>query len=155
MSKCEACGFSWDEHGGMNATCPPLHTPGPWVWSEQGGRIVSRHRGAALVIARLAFDAPEAVANGHLMASSPNLYRALKAVVSVADRKTVEFDLAHAAIAEAEGRVPHDALSGFPLIVTCACGSKTGFTEGQAYRFECRDCGALNEGNVSAQETHD
>jgi hypothetical protein len=41
-----------------------------------------------------------------LMATAPQLLAALRAVVSVADRKTAEFDLAHAAIAEAEGETP-------------------------------------------------
>lgn len=43
-------------------------------------------------------------ANAHLIAAAPELLTALKAVVSVADRNTVEFDLARAAIAKAEGR---------------------------------------------------
>ncbi|WP_143281616.1 hypothetical protein [Caballeronia cordobensis] len=38
-----------------------------------------------------------------LMAAAPDLLEALKAVVSVADRATVEFDMARAAIAKATG----------------------------------------------------
>lgn len=154
MSICEKCGEPNDQHGGMNATCPAVgaHTPGRWEWSDQGARIVSRYRGGTLVIAKLAFDAVEGVANGHLIAAAPDLYAALKAVISVADRKTVEFDMAHAAIAKANGLSPAEDLSGFTFIVTCQCGARTGFAEAGAYRFGCRDCGQLNEGNCSAQE---
>lgn len=100
MSTCEVCGEPHAEHGGMNASCPVTHTPGPWQWSDNGPRIVAPN---GVIIAKLTFDAPEAVANAHLMTAAPELLAALKAVVSVADRKTVEFDLAHAAIAKANG----------------------------------------------------
>ena len=52
---------------------------------------------------RASFEA-ETKANLALLGAAPALLKALKAVVSVADRKTDEFDLAHAAIAQAEGR---------------------------------------------------
>lgn len=39
--------------------------------------------------------------NGFLLAAAPDLLEALKAVLSVADRDTVEFDMARAAIAKA------------------------------------------------------
>ena len=38
------------------------------------------------------------------MSAAPELLAALKAVIAVADRKTVEFDAARAAIAKAEGK---------------------------------------------------
>lgn len=41
--------------------------------------------------------------------AAPDLLAALKAVVSVADRATVEFDMARAAIAKAERKEPPDA----------------------------------------------
>lgn len=42
-------------------------------------------------------------ADARLIAAAPDLLKALEAVVAVADRKTVEFDLARAAIAKARG----------------------------------------------------
>jgi hypothetical protein len=39
----------------------------------------------------------------HLIAAAPELLEALESVVAVADRKTVEFDMARAAIAKAKG----------------------------------------------------
>ena len=39
-----------------------------------------------------------------------------------------------------------DFLSGFPIVVTCECGARTGFTEAGEHYFECRDCGRLNQG---------
>lgn len=39
-----------------------------------------------------------------LISAAPDLLEALKAVVAIADRKTIEFDKARAAIAKAEGR---------------------------------------------------
>lgn len=153
MSTCETCGHPTDEHGGMNFVCPsgPSHTPGPWDWSAEGARIVAPHEAlGSVVIAKIAFVAPESVANAHLIKAAPDLYAALKAVISVADRKTVEFDLAHAAIAKANGiHVSTEPTDGFPFIVTCRCGAKTGFAEPTVWRFECRDCGRLNEGDPS------
>lgn len=45
----------------------------------------------------------EAKANARLIAAAPELLEALEGVVRVADRKTIEFDAAHAAIAKAKG----------------------------------------------------
>ena len=42
-------------------------------------------------------------ADARLIAAAPDLLVALMAVVQVADRSTVEFDLAHAAIAKVQG----------------------------------------------------
>lgn len=39
-----------------------------------------------------------------------------------------------------------DPAVGFPFVVTCQCGAKTGFHEETWWRFECRDCGRLNDG---------
>jgi hypothetical protein len=53
---------------------------------------------------RIAFPASDGrPADAHLIAAAPDLLAALEAVVSVADRKTVEFDQARAAIAKAKG----------------------------------------------------
>lgn len=46
---------------------------------------------------------PQAVATAKLIAAAPDLLAALKGVIRVADRKTVELDAARAAIAKAEG----------------------------------------------------
>jgi len=46
----------------------------------------------------------EIMERGHLIAAAPEMLEALRAVISVADRKTKEFDAARAAIAKAEGR---------------------------------------------------
>ena len=43
--------------------------------------------------------------DAHIMAASKDMLLALEAVVSVADRSTVEFDMARAAIAKARGQV--------------------------------------------------
>lgn len=44
------------------------------------------------------------LANARLIAAAPELLAALKAVMSVADSATVEFDSARVAIAKAEGQ---------------------------------------------------
>jgi hypothetical protein len=82
-------------------------TPGPWV---QGGlQNKDRHwmrdiRAGNDGIAWCgAGDDATAHANARLIAASPDLLVALKAVISVADRKTAEFDLARAAITKAGG----------------------------------------------------
>ncbi len=90
------------------------HTPGPWhaananepkilhafvISNDDGFGIIATvnlHRGK---------DAPsEGESNARLIAAAPDLLAALKAVVAIADRKTVEFDAARAAIAAAEGK---------------------------------------------------
>ena len=43
--------------------------------------------------------------DAHIMAAAKDMMLALEAVVSVADRATVEFDMARAAIAKARGNV--------------------------------------------------
>jgi hypothetical protein len=48
-------------------------------------------------------DSEQETANANLIAAAPELLEALQAVVSVADRATVEFDMARAAIAKATG----------------------------------------------------
>lgn len=45
-------------------------------------------------------------ADARLIAAAPDLLEALRGVVRVADRATVEFEAARAAIAKAEGRAP-------------------------------------------------
>lgn len=96
-----------------------VFTPGPWVGQTghrtdlirgihaRGGRLVVRFGGIA------APTSGEGQANARLIAAAPDLLAALKAALSVADRATDEFDLARAAIAEAEGRpLPAHALGG-------------------------------------------
>lgn len=67
---------------------------------------VKNARGAtvALVVAHGHWiDLPDIEPVCRLISAAPDLLAALQAVVKVADRKTVEFDLAHAAIAKATG----------------------------------------------------
>ena len=92
------------------------YTPGPWerVHAGQGsfgGKFLItewfvRRPGDDVAIAADVID-PEtgtpSEANARLIAAAPDLLVALQAVVSVADRKTYEFDLAHAAIRKATG----------------------------------------------------
>ncbi|WP_440863831.1 hypothetical protein [Symbiopectobacterium purcellii] len=87
------------------------YTKGPWKWwmsnsfrrlsgpdGKDGGVIcptVSRSDGHPDLIVRKADMA--------LIESAPDLLEALEAVVRVADRDTVEFNMARAAIAKAKG----------------------------------------------------
>ena len=94
------------------------HTPGPWVAEDRvydgtGAAVIASYdeftitmpsRGMVVYVTRpVGVSNAETVANARLCAAAPDLLEALKAVVKVADRKTVEFDLARAAIAKAEG----------------------------------------------------
>lgn len=55
----------------------------------------------------------EKVWTAALWAAAPDLLAALRAVVAVADRKTVEFDMARAALAKVEGcPMPHPNQTG-------------------------------------------
>lgn len=88
------------------------HTPGPWFVAETDDNegypeTVIRAMGGVAGVS-VAVDFPKIFgmrdANARLIAAAPDLLEALRAVVSVADRETDEFDLAHAAIAKATGK---------------------------------------------------
>ena len=80
-------------------------TPGPWkVTRYDDGLLICYTEGATICFGDRNHTALSDEANFALIAAAPDLLEALKAVVRVADRATVEFDLARAAIAKAEGR---------------------------------------------------
>ncbi len=95
----------------------PKWTPGPWSYvpAEElshdapgfhvvvalGGIIGGEADDPVWVIEDATNIAGEA--NAHLIAAAPDLYAALEAVVAIADRRTVEFDAARAALAKARG----------------------------------------------------
>ena len=94
----------------MPATNAAQHTPGPW-WqgSTLDDSVFAAGGGDEVCVAvcperSVISDGAETYANARLIAAAPDLLEALKAVVAVADRKTVEFERARAAIAKAEGR---------------------------------------------------
>ncbi len=93
----------------MATEAKPAHTPGPWATARGfEGQTVVGSDGVLVadcsIIDRLGQrTGPECTANARLIAAAPDLLEALKAVVAIADRRTVEFDAAHAAIAKAEG----------------------------------------------------
>lgn len=75
------------------------HTPGPWSLKGNHPWMVecpSNFPGAKGKVAEVGY-----LPNARLIAAAPDLLAALQAVVRVADRKTDEFDLAHAAIKKA------------------------------------------------------
>jgi hypothetical protein len=82
------------------------HTPGPWAYAWAGGIALVFQKGEA-TIASIPYDddneIPQVEANARLIAAVPDLLEALKGVLRVADRATVEFDAARAAIAKATG----------------------------------------------------
>lgn len=77
------------------------HTPGPWHF-EQNRDEVTIYANNDWPVARLL--EMNDVLNATLIAAAPDLLKALKAVVAIADRRTDEFDAARVAIAQAEGR---------------------------------------------------
>lgn len=78
------------------------HTPGPWsVWSRN--KLCIEAPSGNVALCNLARNCE---ADARLIASAPDLLRALKAVVAISDRKHDAWDAAHAAIAKAEGRQP-------------------------------------------------
>lgn len=60
-------------------------------------------RAVNVTLAKIPRGNGESYANARLIAAAPDLLAALRAVISVADRRTTEFDMAHAAIAKATG----------------------------------------------------
>jgi hypothetical protein len=79
---------------------PRNHTPGPWVvFSDRGKTIAIMPAGRPGDVC--AFSTPPTKADAQLMIAAPDLLETLQGVVRVADRKTVEFDAARAAIKKA------------------------------------------------------
>ncbi len=82
------------------------HTKGQWSFNPATG-TVSTSGGQSVCYVSTIGTRPDAFevakANGFVLAAAPELLAALRAVISVADRKTDEFDLARAAIAKAIG----------------------------------------------------
>lgn len=83
------------------------HTPGPWVLSRarhNNSLFVRESRNpCATAVARIGITHVDHDANARLIAAAPELYEALRGVLRVADRATVEFDAARAALAKADG----------------------------------------------------
>jgi hypothetical protein len=92
------------------------HTPGPWTdkGTDWHGWAVEYHDDCAWCFVGPPKKTPVAIiigkgvgmdidANARLIAAAPDLMAALQGVVAVADRATVEFDAARAAIAKATG----------------------------------------------------
>ncbi len=75
-------------------TKPIAHTPGPWTAHEH---LVYFGRAGGIST----HGAPDPEANARLIAAAPDLLEALRGVLRVADRATVEFDAARSAIAKA------------------------------------------------------
>ena len=76
------------------------HTAGPWQVGGQFGTATFVNAGT-ICVAKC--DGKLHAANARLIAAAPELLEALKAVVIIADRATVEFDAAKAAISKATG----------------------------------------------------
>lgn len=85
-------------------------TPGTWkafnrtvyVVGPDGQKLPrgQRSAGDSFPLVGQAFDFDDAI----LFAAAPDLLAALKGVLRITDRKTVEWDAVHAAIAKAEGK---------------------------------------------------
>lgn len=81
------------------------HTPGPWgieISTSSSVIFICTDEREIAVISEVGSDEDET--NARLIAAAPDLLEALIAVVAVADRRTVEFDKARAAIARATGK---------------------------------------------------
>lgn len=89
----------------MSGAQKPAWTAGPWIVRDglaSGIEIVGKSvRGKDRVVARC--HGNNRKANADLLVAAADLYEALEAVVRIADRNTVEFDAARAALARARG----------------------------------------------------
>jgi len=105
----------YDEHAARSASADKMsqHTPGPWRWwtSNSWRRLTCENRehsnqdGGVLCPTVCRDGHPDTIvsdADMALIAAAPDLLEALRGVVAVADRDTVEFAQARAAIAKAE-----------------------------------------------------
>lgn len=86
------------------------HTAGPWVL-DAWGDIRAGHNTVICAMGKSSgfksdYTTPakaETAANAKLITAATDMLEALKGVLRVADRATVEFDAARAAVAKAEG----------------------------------------------------
>lgn len=91
-------------------------SPGPWRTTDNNIASIGIRAADGTAVCACRFQGPDgrtdhhsigtAKANARLIAAAPELLAALKAVVRIADRRTVEFDAARVAIARAEGDNP-------------------------------------------------
>ena len=89
------------------------HTSGPWKWEEGEDNDMPKLTSPAGCVCDFGNDTmyypnsgnPPSEADSWLIAAAPDLLAALQGVIRVADRNTVEFDAARAAIARALGDV--------------------------------------------------
>jgi hypothetical protein len=96
----------------MTTPSESKHTPGPWRWKTEGIDELESLAGPSNSVCDFGVNIPHDSMPGNspsnadkaLIAAAPDLLAALKGVVRVADRATVEFDAARTAIAKAEGR---------------------------------------------------
>ncbi len=81
------------------------HTPGPWsssaCYAGFSIRSASPYKPLAIIQVNAGVETEECRENGRLMAAAPDLLAALQGVLRVADRATIEFDAARAAITKA------------------------------------------------------
>lgn len=87
------------------------HTPGAWAACEpgdysdyDGNCIVVLGYDSSIRVAVVLGTSEESIANARLIAAASSMLNALEGVVRVANRATVEFDAARAAIAKGTGR---------------------------------------------------
>lgn len=86
------------------------HTPGPWVCSSDGW--IDTNDGGEIMLYAGCGTHEAYIENPYdraLILAAPELLAALKAVISVADRATDEFDLARAAILKATTPIRKEA----------------------------------------------
>ena len=79
------------------------YTAGPWINYIGTNSIWAGKRAICVVTGSRKLGDVERKANAVLIAAAPDMLAALQGVLRVADRKTDEFDAAHAAIAKAFG----------------------------------------------------
>lgn len=79
-------------------------TPGPWTVSDNHGKRYIEPVGDNEPVAMVCRGHSGAyLSNANLISAAPDLFAALEGVIRVADRATVEFDAARAALAKARG----------------------------------------------------
>lgn len=83
---------------------PSAFTPGPWRFDLDDENVVAGLYGEELIVDAPLGGAPaQAIANGHLIAAAPELYRALGDMLEHADVAGFIYERAKAALAKARG----------------------------------------------------
>lgn len=90
----------------------PQHTPAPWWFDPQTGRVMAGTGQLARPVGYAACGRPGAIANGHLFAKAPELLDVVAGFIRAIDNRDGEYDADPGCDECTHGTTPHDLRKG-------------------------------------------